>query len=305
MKARTQTDFKKPWTGVVEAKAGEKVVQFTSVDTIKDAGKEKVKPFPDGATVVKFNISDLPKIAQRVIKPKMETKKFRIRLNADGDEVEAVGPVSGTFSVKLVNLGPKKKDADDAVPMERFFKKGQPEESSHLEFFAAYEVTEGVFKGLQLPAYFLHYKFEGVPEGEEDEGFTRYDTVDTPQASQLHRLQDWATVHGNILEEPIAWEPDDELVYECREEPIANILPVLEERALDADREVEVVMEKGYIKLVQASENYETEDEEIDEVDEAFPPDKKVEEVVPAPKKVNGKTKGTKKPPTSDDDPDL
>lgn len=308
MKAREQADFKKPWVGCVEVITGSNTAKFTSIEADKDG---KVKPFPDGTNILKVGLSDLPKSAQRVIKPGMkDAKRFRIRLNADADAVDAVTPVSGMFPAKLVELGPKKKD-EDARPMERFFKKGQPDESSHLEFFAVYEITQGVFRGVQLPAYFLHYKFEGIPEGEEGEGFTRFNTANTPQASQLRRLNEWAAVHGDILEEDIAWEPDDELVFKCRPEPVANILPVLEERALDADRDVNVIIEKGYIVSVQAVENYETEDDnESDEVDEAFPPTESVEsveEVVPAPaKKVAAKAKtGTKKPPTVDDDADL
>jgi len=303
MKAREQSEFKKKWVGVVEAKTGEKVVQFTSIDTNRDGD---VKEFDGGKTSIKFNIADLPKAAQRVIKPNQkDAKKFRIRLNEDGDAVEAVTPVSGVFAAKLVELGPKKKD-EDAKPFEKFFKKGQPEESSHLEFFAVYEITDGVFRGVQLPAYFLHYKFE-----DDGNGFTQYNTANTPQASQLQRLQKWGEIHGNIFDDDIAWEADDELVFACREDsPIANILPVLEERALDADRDVTVILENGYIKLVQAVENYETEDDEdgLDEVDAAFPPNESVEGVeedVPAPKKSTVKAKATtKKPPKHSDEED-
>jgi hypothetical protein len=277
MKAKSQEEFKKRWVGIVEVKTGEKVAQFTSVDTYKDrdSGKDILKTFDNGTTVLKLNLTDLPKDAKRILKPGMkDARKFRIRLNQDGDELENIGPVSGMFSAHLDYIGPAK-EGQDPAPYEKFFHKGQSDENSHLEFFASYKVTEGLFKGVDLPAYFLHYKFEGIPEGEEDEGMTRFDTVDTPQASQLHRLQDWAEVHGNILDDPIVW-PED-----------GNILTTLQERAMDADREVSVYIEKGYIKSIQAKENYEEVDvdpdevgtavEDLDEVDEAFP----VEEVKP------------------------
>jgi len=285
MKSKTQEEFKKDWVGVCEIKSGEKVARFTSVETFRDG---TVKTFDGDKKSLDFQIAELPKLAQRVIKPGMkDAKKFRVRLNSDQDEVKMVTPASGMFSAKLAYIGPAR-EGQDPQPFEKFFHKGESNETSHLEFFASYEITEGVFKGAELPAYFLHYKFEGISDGEEDEGMTRFNTVDTPQASQLHRLQDWANVHGEILDEPIVF-PDD-----------GNILPTLEERALDADREVNVIIEKGYIKSVQAKENYEeveveSESEELDDVDKAFPQDDSVavvEKVVPAvAKKVAKKAK--------------
>lgn len=265
MKSKAQKEFPRKWVGIVKAKAGENFVKFTSVDVIRDQkGEETVKPFPNGETEIKLKISDLPKIGRRVIGPGMETRSFRVRFNEDGDEIEEVGPVNGLFQAKLVELGPKKKESP-AAPYVKFYNKGKDNENSYLEFFAVYQITDGVFKGLNLPAYKLHYKFEGVPEGEEDEGLTRFDTVDSPKASQLHKLQSWAEVHGDILDEPIPWNPDESSdvpneILDCfsdsHECEYANILPILEERALDADRDVSVVLERGYIQLVQGSENY-------------------------------------------------
>jgi len=290
MKAKTQEEFKKDWVGVVKVKTGDKVARFTSVETFRDG---TVKTFDGDKKSLEFQIAELPKLAQRVIKPGMKDEKsFRVRLSADQDEVKMVTPASGMFSAKLKYIGPAK-EGQDPQPFEKFFNKGEASETSHLEFFASYEITEGVFKGAELPAYFLHYKFEGIPEGEDEEGFTRFDTVDTPQASQLHRLQDWAKVHGEpsmesdggILAELIVW-PDD-----------GNILPTLEERTLDVDREVGVIIEKGYIKSVQAKENYEEVEveEELDEVDNAFP----VEKVKPV---IKSKAKPRKVAVEVDDD---
>lgn len=288
MKAKTQEEFKKDWVGVVEIKTGDKVALFTSVETFRDG---TIKAFDGDSYSKRFNLADLPKIAQRLIKPNMkDAKKFRVRLNADQDEVKMITPASGMFSAKLKYIGPAK-EGQDPQPFEKFFNKGEASETSHLEFFASYEITEGVFKGAELPAYFLHYKFEGIPGGEEDEGMTRFNTVDTPQASQLHRLQDWASVHGDILDEPIVF-PDD-----------GNILPTLEERALDADREVNVIIEKGYIKSLQAKENYEEVEDGSDEVDKAFPP---VEEVKPmAIKSKVPAAKKSKKVAVEESDDDL
>lgn len=324
MKSKTQKEFPRKWVGIVKAKAGENVVKFTSVSTLRDAkGEENVKPFPNGETELKVKIADLPKIGKRVIRPGMGDRTFRIRFNEDGDEIEEVGPVSGLFQAKLIELGPKKKEAP-ALPYVRYFNKGKDNENSHLEFFAVYQIVDGVFEGLNLPAYNLHYKFEGVPEGEEDEGLTRFDTVDSPKASQLHRLQSWAEVHGGILDEPIAWNPDEssdlsnEIIdcfskdHECE---FANILPTLEERVLDADRDVSVVLEGGYIKIVQSSEDYgdfgdedsegndEGEKSIYSETEEEFEKkfsDQKEKTKTPAPT-----SSGSKKPKHSTSDNDL
>lgn len=300
MKARTQQEFAKKWVGLVEVVTGESTAKFTAIEVNKE-GKKKL--FPEDETSIKIKLADLPKPAQRVIKANMkEPKKFRIRLNEDGDEVETVTPVSGVFPAKLVGLGPKNREGGYKL-IEKVYNQGTEKENSHLEFLAIYEVINTPWlKEVELPGYYLHYKFEAIPEGEEDEGFTRFDTVDSPQASQLHRLQEWSAVHGNILDEPIEF-PDDGIILET-----------LEERALANDRLVNLIFEKGYIKSVQAQENYDDESEE--DFDEKFPAKKEpaktkgrnvpepvdeVEEVKPKGKTV------TKKPIKrhADDDEDL
>lgn len=296
MKARTQEAFPKKWVGVVEIKTGDNAAKLTSVDTNKEG---KLKLFADGSTSCRISLSDFSKASLRVIKPGMkEPKKFRVRLNEDGDEVETVTPVNGVFRGKMIGIGPKKKDGSYSL-IEKTYNKGSSDENSHLEFLALYEITDGVFRGVELPGFYLHYKFEAIPEGEDEEGFTRFDTVDTPNASQLHKLQLWAEVQGNILDEPIMW-PDDGIILET-----------LEERALEADRDVDIIFENGYIKSVQPVENYEeveveeTVDEDDVEVEKAFPKgnektikskSSKSEDDEVKPLKINSKVPPAKKP---------
>ena len=278
MKARTQTEFAKRWVGVCEVKTGDSKAKITSVEVSKKDNRTKLLPNGELSMTVPF--SDFPKAALKVIKPGMkEPKKFRIRLTEDGDAVDGVTPVNGVFPAKLLGLGPKKQDGSYSM-IHKTFNEGTDKENSHDEFLALYEITEGVFKGVELPGYFLHYKFEEIPEGEEDEGFTRFNTADTPQASQLHKLQAWAETHGNVLDEPIRW-PDDGI-----------ILDTIEERALDADRPVNLIFENGYIKSVQAIETYD-DDVTDEEIDNAFPEadDDDEPEVVEVP----AKSKGSKK----------
>lgn len=295
MKTRDKQEFSKKWTGLVNVVSGETYAKLTSVQKDKEG---KIKTFPDGSDSLKVKLADLPKDSKRAIKANMDkAKKFRVRLSEDGDTVETVTPASGVFTgCKLVKLGPKDQNGNYKL-IHKVYNEGKADENSHDEFLAVYEITDGVFKGVELPGYFMHYKFEEVPEGEEDEGFTRYNTADTPQASQLHKLQNWAAVHGNILDEPIKW-PDDGI-----------ILDVMEERALENDVPVTLVFEDGYIKSVQADENYE---EETDESFDAKFPVKDEEEVEEIPAKkdvlqdtVKGKAKKTPKKVTTGDDDEL
>jgi hypothetical protein len=265
MKARQQQEFAKRWVGVVEVKTGDSVAKFTAVETFKD-GKRKL--FPGDVESLKFKIAELPKAAQRVIKPGMDTsKRFRVRLSEDADEVETVTPVSGVFRARAVGLGPKTQDGEYRL-IHKVYKEGTKDENRHEEFLAIYEITEGVFRGVELPGFYLHYKFEEDPE---NEGLTQFNTANTPQAKQLHKLISWAEVHGDILEADVRWLSEED----------GTILGELEERILENDREVNLVFENGWIQTVQAVEDYE-ESEDDDE------------EEKPAPKKTTRKNVSVK-----------
>lgn len=250
-------------------------------------GKEKAKlvlqedgnKFKNGTDTITFQIKDLPKRPKLKLDDKQGTE-YRIRMNSDGTEVEAIMPVRGQFKAKLKDLGPRPEKNADPVPQVKTFTKGDVE-NSHLEFFAVYEIQEGHFKGVQLPAYNLHYKFEEDTRPEY-EGYTRFaGSFENKKATRLFQLRDWVRTHqlDNAL---IKW--DDE-----------TILPSLLERGLENDVEVLVTLDKGYIILVQPQENYEDEfeaddvDTDDEEVEEEFPPIK--EEKKPARKPIKKSSK--------------
>ena len=239
-----KNEFAKKLVGIVDIVTGEKVAKLTLV--------EDGKKFSNGETSIKVNLADFPK--RPSIKPGMkEPKQYRIRMNTDGDVVEAITPVRGLHKARLVDLGKRaEKDADPA-PYEKVWNEGQKNENRHMEFFCVYEITDGAYRGVQLPAYQLHYKFEEDPQ---EEGFTRFSgDPDNPKATRLHQLVDWGQVHGNIWATPIRWTED------------GNILPELLERVLAADVEVNLFLDKGYIQQVQPVEN-DDDDFEAVEVDE-------------------------------------
>jgi hypothetical protein len=251
MKARSQETFAKKWTGCVEIKTGEAVAKLTSIQT---AGKDgAIKKFPGDVESIKIKLEDFPKVARRLIKPNMESKKFRVRLDEDGLAVETVTPYSGVYRGRATGLAPKNRDGE-FILLHKVYNEGKENENKHEEFIAVYEITDGIYRNVELPGFYLHYKFEEDPE---NEGFTRFNTVNTPQASQLHKLISWAEVHGNILDEDVRWKSEDD----------GTILEELEERVLENDREVNLVFEKGYIKLVQPVEDYEGVEDEDDAED--------------------------------------
>lgn len=294
MRANEQKEFAKKWTGLVDVISGESVAKLTSRKQNKDG---KPVSFPNDEMTLKVKLADLPKEAKKVIKAEMDKPiTVRVRLNEDGDAIETVTPARGVFTgCKLIGLGPKDKDGNWRPLIHKVFNEGTAKENHHDEFIAIYEIQTGVFKGVELPGYYLHYKFMEIPEGQEDEGMTKYSVADTPQAKQLHKLQQWAATQGNILDENIVW-PDD-----------GDIRNVMEERALDADVSVTLIFNDGYIDSVQPDVEYgdpepETEEEfelKFAEVKEV-PLDDGVEEVPAKEKESKPAKKKLKK--TSDEE---
>lgn len=293
--SRPKEEYQRKLVGIVTIVTGKEMARLTLT--------EDGKTFSNGTDTLKVLLKDLPK-HPRIAPDDKSGKEYRVRMNQDGDEVEAITPVRGHFQAKLVDLGPRpEKDADPA-PFEKVFDEGGPKESRHFEFFAVYEITSGAFKGVQLPAYWMHYKFEEDPD---NEGMTRFaGNFENKKASRLFQLRDWGNAH-HLWEKEIPWDEDE-----------GNILPTLLERALENDVEVEVNLAGGYILKeggVLPTDGYNEEQfggaDDVD-VDEAYPPveEKKSKtngKKAPEPKKV-APAKPAKKLPkksSNDDDDDL
>jgi hypothetical protein len=191
-------------------------------------------------------------------------------MNSNGTEIEAITPAIGHFKAHLIDLGPRPDGKDsDPVPFEKTFEKGDTV-NSHLEFFAVYEIIEGAFKGVQLPAYYEHYKFE---EDYNHPGFTRFaGNFENKKATRLIQVRDWGLVH-KLWNDPIPWND-------------VTILPELLERALDADVEVDLTIKNGYIRELLPVN--------VNEDDDDTPDFMKEPEEVPAKAK-NGKVKSVAK----------
>ena len=214
--------FEKKLVGIVDVVVGETKAKFTLV--------EDGKMFAGNKSSITVLIDDLP--AFPVLTPAHTGKQFRIRMNNAGDEVEALTPVTGHYTAKLIDLGKRDSKDADPTPYEKQDNFKGKEETSHLEFFAVYKIVKGAFKGVQMPVYYLHYKFE-----EDENGDTRYAfNTENPKATRGHQLVSWMDVHG-LDRTPIKW--DD-----------VTILPELLERAADNDILVELIVKDGYIREV-------------------------------------------------------
>lgn len=251
-------------TAICNVITGEKVAKFTIVPT-QWYSTEK---FDNGTDSLKVSLSDLPKMPK--LKPNNKVPMLiRIKTNPDQDGVDAITPVRGHFMLKLVDLGPRADNGKgEPFPKEKVFHEGKKDEERHLEFFAVYEITEGAFKGVRLPAYWLHYKFM-----DDGEGNTKYSfNPDNPKATRGQQVREWMILHGldSLTEDvdPIPW--DDE-----------TILPTLLERALENDVQLEGNLKDGYILrdggLLPSdyqgefeSEEESESDEDVDEVEEAM-----------------------------------
>ena len=291
--------FQSKLVGIVDYKSGDNKVLFTL--------KEEGKTFNGGAKSLKVNLADLPK------RPKIQpnsTGTIRIRMSGDGLEVEALTPVVGVFNAKMIDMGKKEDKDSHPTPYVKTWNEGKPNENSYLEFFAVYEITEGKFKGVALPAYKLHYKFEeDVPA---NPGFTRFaGSFNSKRATRLFQLRDWGNLHGlwevtrdGVEGEPIEW--DDE-----------TILPELLERAEETDAQIRVVIKDGYIQELLPLDEEDVEpfgDEEVtepdlDNVDEILEEvgTKAVKSSVKskAPRKLGSVKKIKKSKSDEDDDSDL
>ena len=214
--------FEKKLVGIVEYVTGEHVAKFTLT--------EEGKTFANGTKSLKVNLDELPS-APRLAPNDKTGKQLRIRMSTDGTEVEALTPVTGVFNLKLTGIGPRPEKDADPTPKERVWNEGTEKENRYLEFFAVYQIIDGKFKGVTLPAYNMHYKFE---EDSNNPGFTRYaGNFDNKKATRLFQLRDWMQIHG-IDSDPIEW--DD-----------VTILPTLLERALDNGVQVRGVFKNGYV----------------------------------------------------------
>jgi hypothetical protein len=300
----------KRFVGIVSVVTGEHKARLTFLPSSKKPDQK----LPNGSLKMDVPLDELPDHPR--IKPNDKSgKEYRVRLSADGKEVEAFTPVKGRFKAVAVQLGPRDGKDADPVPEEKQFK---PEDEPYLEFWASYKFTEGPFKGVETPVLRLHYKFMEDPT---NEGFAAFKgDFNNTKATRLQQLKEWGIAHGIWK-----WKRDEEGGYiDC---PLiawddVTILPELERRVLKAGKEVYLTFDNGYpVRIDPLDDNpYEDEDEDEEDAvveddddldeDEKFEKDFPEPEPKPAPKKTKVvETKAAKsvakKVKPADDDDDL
>jgi len=227
-------------TGALGSKQSEYVKRVGGLATIKVGEKfcfvkfedSNVK-FADGSSAKKIPLSELPKFPKLQVTPQgQEPPHYRVRLNPDATEIESITPASGKFSAKLFDFGRQSPDVDP-VPYEKRYKDEKP----YMAFNALFKITKGAMKGA-IVSYFLHYKFD------EDNGNTTFvGNPDNPKATRLVQLIKFCNALG-MIDDVIPW-PED-----------GNVLPTLLERGLEADREVQILIQDGYMSEIIEEENY-------------------------------------------------
>jgi hypothetical protein len=235
---RPKQEFAKKMVVIVNIITGKERAELT----ITEDGDKK---FSNGTKKMRVALADLPKVPR--LKPDNKVgKEYRVRMSEDGTEVENITPVQGHFTAKLTDIGPRPEKDADPTPREKVWNEGKSNENRYLEFFAVYQITEGAFKGVQMPAFNMHYKFEEDPE---NEGYARFaGNFDNPKATRLFQLRDWGLTHG-LWNEPIPW--DD-----------VTILPTLLDRALENEKEVDIIVKRGYISEVMALDEPDDDEDE-------------------------------------------
>lgn len=229
--------------------------------------------FEESGDSFKFALDDLPS------KPKLtpdSEETYMVVLTPEKDGVEKIGPAEGHFQAKCIDFA-RPEDGADPVPVE-VEKEFKGKKVVQVRFTAIFQILTGKYKGLEVP-HFLQYKF-----AEDEDHTAMWDgDPDNPKAIHLPRLVEFCEKTGAV-DSPIEW-PED-----------GNILPELLKRIQKKGRTVDLVIKKGYIDSVLASDYEDAEEEE------PAPKSKKSAQVTD-----EAKSKKSKKAvePDEDEDEDL
>lgn len=198
-------------------------------------------------------------------KPKIQPDSedtYMVVLTPEKDAIEKIGPAEGHFQAKCVDFGRPEEGADPEPKDASYERDGKTIE--YRKFTAYFEVLAGRYKGQIIP-HFLRYKFTEDAAGNAGwEG-----RPDAPNAIHLPRLIEFCEKTG-CVETAIEW-PED-----------GNILPILLDRILKADRTVDLVVKDGFIAAILAVDYEDAEEDE--EKDENAPAPKAKKSSKPAPK---------------------
>lgn len=155
--------------------------------------------------------------------------------NRKQQKVLAIGPYYGTFVARAVQLGPRQRDTDIPVARSKPSTGQDGKMYNKVEFWCAYEITKdldngGLFVGAK-PRLWMHYKFY------DQDGVVGV-MGNMAKAPRTKQLFDWGQAQG-IFDEDLPWPVD------------GNVLPLLDERIRLNPTEIELKVEKGFVKEVR------------------------------------------------------
>lgn len=210
----------------------------------KKTEKETTPLFKNGTPELRVDLADLPKFPK--ILPNDKTGKlYRVRMSADGDEVENLGPVNTSVTGIIVDVS--REGGADGTPYSYEKENDFDPDKPLKEFWISYKVTDGHFKNVVLPAYRLRDIFEENPDELGSVKFTG--NPNNPKATQIRRTVEWGQLY-NVWDEPIQWPSD------------GNVIPEIFDRAMADNKPVNIeINSAGYPSEIRIKESYADYDE--------------------------------------------
>jgi len=179
----------------------------------------------------KVSMEELP------VYPKLPTKfvldECQVIYDADNEKVLAINPYNGVFLAVGIALGPRP-DGEDGEPKANLvekegYKGGKPYTVKNFHEIFKIIDHDSVFYG-STPRLFLQDKF--VDDGNGMAGYSG-----TDKSKWTVRLSKFGSAQG-LFDQDITWPKD------------GNVLPELEKRIQNNEREVQLVFEGGFINTL-------------------------------------------------------
>jgi hypothetical protein len=194
-------------------------------------------------------------------------KNYYVVYNSSTDEVESVGPESGLFRVRCVDMSRPEAGADPEPIEGQSFKQKDGKEKLSFYFKVWLKILDKAYKGVLVPMN-LGYKFQRANDGTTT--FTADPT--SPKATAVRKVYEFLELTGVLDGDEISWDDND-----------GNVLPEILGRILAEKREFSILIKEGKIaELLAADDEEDTFVEEAedvadddlddeDEVDKDFP----------------------------------
>ena len=192
---------------------------------------------------------DLP-----VLKPNTE-KTYYVVYNSSSDEVESVGPESGLFKVRCVDMSRPEAGADpEPIEGQTYAvtdKEGNVQKKPSFYFKVWFKILDKAYKGVKVPMN-LGYKFRRANDGTTT--FTADPT--SPKATAVRKVYEFLELTGVLDGDEIPWDDND-----------GNVLPEILGRILAEKRELSILIKEGKIaELLAADDEEDTFVEETEDV---------------------------------------